>query len=325
MMLVWLAVGLGLLLGGGAALVRGASGLAARLGVSPMAIGLTVVAFGTSAPELTVNVLAAVGNQPDIAFGNVVGSNLANLGLVLGVAALIQPLRIRGRLIIREFPFLMLVSAVALVLALDPLLRGEPAAYDRADGIVPLLFFAIFLYIAVRDVVRDRLTDPLLAEAAHREALSRHPTLRGAGVLVGMGLVGLLVGGEVTVHATIEVARAVGLPEGVVALLLLAVGTSLPELVTSVIAVRQGETDMAVANVIGSNAFNLLFALPATVLVRPFALEPGASVDLVAALALSAIVLWMAVTHERRIVRWEGLLLVALWAAYGVLRVVFPG
>ena len=166
--LLLLAVGLTILAGAGDALVRGASGLARCLGISALAIGLTVVAFGTSAPELAVNTMAATRGQSGLSFGNVIGSNLANLGLILGVAALYRPLDIEGRIVAREIPMMLLATGATLVLGLDPSLRPVAAGYERADGAMLLLVFSVFLYTAVGDVVRRR-PDPVAQQA--REAV----------------------------------------------------------------------------------------------------------------------------------------------------------
>ncbi|NDY43549.1 sodium:calcium antiporter, partial [Dissulfurirhabdus thermomarina] len=154
-----LLLGLALLVGGGEVTVRGASALAREAGVPPVVVGLTVVAFGTSAPELAVNVAAAVTGRGGVCFGNIVGSNLANIGLILGTSALLRPIRIRGVIITREIPMMLLATAAALVLGFDGALRGLPEAYDRADGLVLVLLFGVFLYYTAADVLRNRPDD----------------------------------------------------------------------------------------------------------------------------------------------------------------------
>ena len=162
---LFLLAGLTMLLVGGASLVRGASGIAEAHGISPLVVGLTVVAFGTSAPELVVNVLGAIDGETDIAFGNIAGSNLANLGLVLGTAALIAPIAIEGQIIRRELPLLLLATTALLIMTLDSQLRGFDAVLDRSDGLVLLLLFGIFVYIMIMDFFRQ-VEDPLLATIA---------------------------------------------------------------------------------------------------------------------------------------------------------------
>ena len=158
---VLLIVGILLLLASGASLVRGASGIAESFGVSPLIVGLTVVAFGTSSPELVVNIIGALQGQTDIAFGNIAGSNIANLGLVLGCAAILTPITIQGQIIRRELPLLLLATTILLVMTLDPYIRGFSAILDRSDGLILFLLFGIFVYIVVSDFIRQQ-RDPLL-------------------------------------------------------------------------------------------------------------------------------------------------------------------
>lgn len=324
--LLWLGGGLGLLLAGGYALVRGASGLAASLGVSPVVIGLTVVAFGTSAPELAVNLSAALSGSSGLAFGNVVGSNLANLGFILGMAALLKPLAIEGRIVTREIPMMLLATAAALVLGLAADLAWAGDSYLRGDGVLLLLVFGVFMYTAVGDVVKQRAGDALLLQAGEAADAPVAPGKRWVDVmLVLVGLGGLVVGGELTVRAATALAERAGLSEGVIGLTVVAVGTSLPELATSLIAAHKGQMDIAVGNVIGSNIFNLLFILGVTATIAPVEVPPGGIVDLALLLALSALLLPLTITHGRRLVRWEGALLVAAWIGYTTYRVVVTG
>ncbi|MEZ5560948.1 MAG: sodium:calcium antiporter [Pseudomonadales bacterium] len=196
-----LLAGLAGLLGGGDALVRGASGLARTLGVSPIVVGLTVVAFGTSSPELVVNVLGALSGETDIAFGNVTGSNLANLGLVLGITAVIAPILVQGQIVRREIPLLMLGSAMLLVFASDDVLRGESPMIDRADGLGLLLVFCVFVYVLAGDLIRSRGADPLFSEISEvRRFQVMRPAYRDLFWLLG-GLVLLYFGGRLTIDS----------------------------------------------------------------------------------------------------------------------------
>lgn len=314
---VLFAVGLALLLGGGESLVRGASALARRLGWSTAVIGLTVVAFGTSAPELVVSLLSAARGTSEIAFGNVLGSNVANLGLLLGLTALILPLRVDSTLLTREIPLLLLVSAAALVMGLDRWLGTGDDLISRADGIVLLLLFVLFLYANARDVLRAPSADPLLvaADAARGAGVERAPSLGRAWFLTLVGLVGLASGGHLVVGAAVELARAVGVSEVVIGCTIVAVGTSLPELVTCLAAARQGQDDLAVGNLVGSNVFNLLFILGGTALLLPVPVPSGGWVDLAVSAALAGLLVPMAFT-QRRISRAEGAVLLAVYVAY---------
>lgn len=310
-----LVSGIALLLAGGEGLVRGASGLARKLGVSPLAIGLTVVAFGTSAPELAVNVLAAIDGDTGVSFGNVVGSNIANVGLILGCAALLRPLAVQSTVVVREIPMMLVASAAALVLGL------RAKVYDRTDGIVLLLFFGIFLYYTVMEVLRGRRADPVVAETEEATAPTTQRSPVADGALSVVGLAGLIAGAEATVTGAVSIAESLGIPRAVVALSVVAVGTSLPEMVTSLVAARRGQVDLAVGNVVGSNIFNVLFVLGVTTVVRPVAIPAGGVADLLVMGGLSAALLAFAVTHQRRIVRWEGGLLLVAYAVYLVVRV----
>lgn len=319
--LLFLALGLALLLVGGDLLVRGASGLARAAGVSPLIVGLTVVAFGTSAPELAVNLLAALDGKPGLSFGNVVGSNLANIGFILGLTAMVRPLEIQGKIITREIPLMLLSTLAVLALALDPTLTGREAVLDRGDGVVLLLFFLIFIYSAAKEIVVQRARrDPLVKQAEHVEAPGQTRAMLANVALVVVGLAGLLYGGDRTVESAIDLAVAFGVSETVIGLLIVGVGTSLPELATSILAVRKGETDIAVGNVVGSNVFNLLLVLGTTATVAEVPVPAGGIIDLLAVLALSLILLPFALSYDRRLVRWEGGVLMAGWIGYSVWR-----
>ena len=178
-------------------MVRGASGIAEASGVPPLVVGLTVVAFGTSAPELVVNVLGALEGQTELAFGNITGSNLANLGLVLGSAAIITPMTLKGEIIRRELPLLLLGTTVLLFMTLDPLLRDESPIIDRSDGLVMLLLFSIFLYLTVTDFLRQG-KDPLVTTIGELDIVS-HAEKRVNWLLIVGGVVGLAIGGQLTI------------------------------------------------------------------------------------------------------------------------------
>ena len=306
-------VGLVVLLAGGEALVRGASSLARRLGMSSAVIGLTVVAFGTSAPELVVSLLSAWKGTSEIAFGNVFGSNVANLGLLLGLTALLLPLRVDSTILSREIPLLVLVSVAAVFLGMDSWFTGEPDVFSRSDGWVLVLFFAVFLYANARDVLRG--SDPMLKEAVEEQ--EGDWTLRRAIVFTLLGLVGLAVGGQFVVGAAVEIARAAGLSEVVIGATIVAIGTSLPELVTCIAAARKGHDDLALGNLVGSNVFNLLFVLGITSAVSPVPVPTGGWIDLMISLLLAAALLPMA-RSGRRISRVEGALMLLAYIGYSV-------
>lgn len=320
-----LALGLLMLVIGGDLLVRGASTLARVLGVSELVVGLTVVAFGTSAPELAVNVLAAAQNEGDLSFGNVVGSNIANIGLILGIAAMIRPLQIRSQVIRRELPMMLLATVSIIIMAGDVLLRSGVAQFDMSDGLIMLLLFGVFLYYTAAEVLYKSGPDAIKTESAevlkHVAPDGSRKSLALSLVMTTAGLGLLLGGGHVTVDRASAIALAFGVPQVVIGLTLVAVGTSLPELVTSVAAVVRGQSDLAVGNVIGSNIFNLLFVLGVSSTLRPVPVPRGGWFDLLWMGALSLILVPMVLTANQRIIRREGLLLFGGYVVYVAWRV----
>jgi cation:H+ antiporter len=319
-----LLLGILLLLAGGAGLVSGATRLADRWGISPALVGLTVVAFGTSAPELVVNVIGALEDQTSIAFGNVAGSNLANLGLVLGVSALIIPVNLQGQLIRRELALLMLVTSMLAVMVIDLALSEGESRISRSDGLVLLLMFSTLVYISIGDLVRSR-QDPMVLRAETLEGVMTTVSKAGAGrdwVLILAGVAGLLAGGQLTITYGAELAAMLGVPPVIVGLLVVALGTSMPELVTSVIAAMRREADLCVGNVIGSNLFNILFVLPISSLVRPLPIPPGGLADVLFSLALAVAIVIVFLTGRARMGRATGLAFVLVYLAYMSYRVV---
>jgi len=321
--LLWLALGLSLLMLGGETVVRGATGLARLLGVSPLVIGLTVVAFGTSAPELAVNVIAAWEGMGDISFGNIFGSNMANIGLIVGCTALMRPILIRGVVIAREIPMMLLASAAAIVMGFDGALDGGKDQIDRADGILLLLLFLVFLYYTIGDFVRQRAGSE--ANGAIDESLGEDGSLTRHLMFTGVGLAALTWGADVTVESAASVARALGVSEVVIGLTILAVGTSLPELVASVVATMRGQAELAIGNVVGSNIFNLLLVAGVTSVVRPIPIPAGGHLDLLVVALLSLMLFGVSATANRRIIRGEALLLLSVYVGYILWRASSAG
>lgn len=318
--------GLILLVAGGEAMVRGVSSLAARLGISTLIIGLTVVAFGTSAPELAVNVAAVQRGANGLPFGNVFGSNLANLGLIVAVAALIRPLDVQSIVMRRELPMMLLATLLASVLAMDSIFKDGPDSYDGSDGVVLLLLFTVFLYYTGRDMLSERARqartlrgqDPAVEvneDGSEADSLPKSVFL----MLAGFG--GLVVGGSLTVGGAEGIARSLGISEAIIGLTLVALGTSLPELVASVIACLRGHTDLAVGNVVGSNIFNLLFVLGVTSTSGTVTVPADGIMDLIAVGALSLVFWVLTITDRGRVIRTEGILLLVLYVGYIGLRV----
>ena len=316
---VLLLAGLVLLLAGGAALVRGAGGIARSYGVSPLIVGLTIVAFGTSSPELVVNIIGALEGETDIAFGTIAGSNLANLGLVLGSAALITPIAIEGKIIRRELPLLLLATIMLLVMVMASDSEGFNPRLDRADGLILLLTFGIFVYIMVTDFIRRR-ADPLLMTIDSLSPKLKTTAGKDWGFAAG-GMIGLAVGGDMTIEHGVQLAGALGVTTTVVGIAVVAIGTSLPELVTSAIAAMRREADLCVGNVIGSNLFNTLLVLPVSALIAPLSIPHRGTTDIVIALLFAAALIPVFILRGKLMSRLSGGLFLAAWLAYMIFRV----
>ncbi len=329
------AAGIVIIVGGGEILVKGAAALARAAGISPLIVGLTVVAFGTSAPELAVAVQAAFTDSGTLAFGNIFGSNMANIGLIIGLSALLHPLPIDHLVIRRELPMMLLALAAAMAMAFDIELGEQRDFYARSDGLVLLLFFFVFIYYTLGDLGRQRLN--------HREKTTngnKSPdvaSMWAGGVpqpegnkriltnllLITIGLVGLIYGADLVVRGGVGVAREMGVPEVVVGLTLIAIGTSLPELVATLAAVRRNNIGLAVGGVVGSNIFNTLLITGVASTIRPMPIPVGGHLDLAATAILSLALFFVARTHNRRIIRYEGLALLAMWGTYVVSRSIW--
>jgi cation:H+ antiporter len=285
-------------------LVRGAAGLARAFGVSPLVVGLTVVSYGTSAPELAVSIVAAQGGKPDIALGNVVGSNIANIALILGITALIAPPQVEGRLIRRELPVLML-SALAVPAAL---LSGS---IERHEGVLLTTAAVLFTLLTFRWA---RVGAVGAAQPSHDAV----PWSRRSGLLLLslVGLAVLLVGGNVFVTGAVGLATAFGMSEKTVGLTVVAVGTSLPELAASLVAALRGHSELAVGNVVGSNIFNVLLILGVTSTIAPITGSLAAGrFDLSVMVCLTAFAVFV-MRRQRVVTRWEGGLLTAIYVAF---------
>ncbi len=305
-------VGLVVLVAGAEALVRGASRLATALGVRPLVVGLTVVAFGTSAPELAVGVGSAISGQPDIALGNVVGSNIANILLVLGLAAVVVPVATATRVVRREVPIMIAASLLLWLIAVS-------GRIERIEGL--LLLAGIVAYIVFLARTSRRATVAVRAEFAAEFAAGVDQRSRGIAASLGLGaagLVGLIVGASWIVDGAVALATTLGIPEVIVGLTVVAVGTSLPEIATSVAAGLRGHRDIAVGNVVGSCIFNILLVLGVTAVVspEPIPISPSLlAVDL--PLMVAAALACLPILYTGRLVsRREGVLLVAFYVAY---------
>lgn len=313
------AAGVLLLLLGGDLLVKGAVALAERHGVPPLTIGLTLVAFGTSAPELALNVAAALGGSSALTFGNMTGSSLTNMGLVLGLAALVRPVKVQSSLLRRELP--MLLGTVVLLLALSWLPGHLDTAgtlgLSRVDGVLLLGAFLGFLGMLLRAAKQPAKVGAALAGGA-TEAARSEPLLswRLAAVMVLGGLVLLGLGGKLGEVGAVGAAQALGMSQQLIGLTVVSLATTLPELVTSLMAMRRGQADMALGNIVGSNIFNLLFVLGTAAVIATVPLPLGGTPILLAVLGFTLLLFPLSISYDWTITRMEGLLLLLLYLAF---------
>ena len=303
-----LLLGLGLILVGANALTDGASAVAKRFGISDLVIGLTIVAMGTSAPELVVSVTAALNNSAELALGNVVGSNIFNILAIVGCTAMVMPISVGKGLMSKELPLVILSSLVMWAVASDTLLDGEAAnVVSRIDGILLLAFFAIFM----------RYTFSIAkADSPNTEEIKPMPIWKAALWIIG-GLAGLIFGGRYFVDGASGIARSLGVSESVIGLTLVAAGTSLPELATSVVAALKKNPGIAIGNVIGSCLFNVFFIIGTAATIAPLPLGGITQTDMLTLVGAS-VLLWFfgLVIGDRKITRVEGTFMVLCFIAY---------
>ncbi len=308
--LIILVVGFILLIKGADAFVDGASSTASNFKVPKMLIGLTIVAFGTSAPEFAVSVSALASGNNDMVLGNVIGSCILNILLILGIAALIRPIKVNDNTVRKELPLCMLISILLAVVFLDTMLGdGQTNLITRADALVLLLFFAVFLYYLVTLAKRK-------PESKAGKDEKPQFTLKKSLLFVAVGMIGIIVGSQMVVNGASSIAEAVGISERMISLTIIAFGTSLPELVTSVIAAKRGEQDLAVGNIIGSNIFNICIVLGLPVAF--FGTVSSASFQMldIFMLVSSAILLFIFALSSHKITRAEGAFMLVAFAIY---------
>lgn len=307
MSFVFLAVGVALLYAGGEGLVRGATAIGRRFGVSSIVIGLTIVSVGTSSPELAATLAGVFQGAPAVSFGNVVGSNIANLGLVLGLTALIWPLDIAARFIRREMPIMLIVSSSVFIVVIDGVIGRFEAA---------LFLLALAWYL--RSLILTHEGPDVEAEF-ERAYSGGHSSIWWSitGVVLGIGL--LIFGADLLIKGAVGFARSVGVSERVIGLTIVAFGTSLPELASCVVAAVRKEGDLVLGNLIGSNIFNVLFILGTTAAIRPIPVQTNEVWPDLVAMMIISLLAWVLLRTGRRLGRREGLLLMATYAGYMVL------
>jgi len=317
--IIFIIVGFVALVKGADWLVDGASAVAKRFGISDLVIGLTVVAFGTSMPEFVVNMVSVAEGSTDLALTNILGSNIINTFVILGLTALVYPIASQKRSRDFDIPMSIIAGLFVLVFVAVQLPFGEEGrGVGRIGGAILLLLFCYFLYNTFRHA-KDHPSEVPSDEGQSTKEIS----IRRALCLILGGLVGLIVGGELIVKSAVDLATRMGVSEAIIGLTIVALGTSLPELATSVIAAAKHNSDIALGNVFGSNIFNVFFVLATSSVIRPLPAYDGIELDACMA-ALGSIIVWLAVktNHERKVQRWAGALLLLVYGGYLTYRLL---
>lgn len=314
MSIVLLLVGLILLVKGADFFVEGSSSIAKRFNIPSMVIGLTLVAFGTSAPELAVSVSGSLNQSNGIVFGNVVGSNIVNLLFILGLSCLIKPIQVHLKTIIKEMPFAILTTVALMLMAMDGLINGDSqSVVSKAEGWILILFFLIYLYSMLEIAVLEKEVYP--------EGQIHSIPLKKSIILTIVGLLAIILGAKWVVDGAIDIARWLKISEITIGLTVVAIGTSLPELITSLVAAKKGENEIAVGNVIGSNIFNILFVLGLSSTIYPVSIGQENFADLWILFAAMVVVVPLMYTGKK-INRLEGALMVVAYLAYASFTVI---
>jgi cation:H+ antiporter len=304
-----LAAGFFVLIKGAGWLVSGASALAKRYNVSDLAIGLTIVAFGTSAPELVVNAISSTQNLPYLVFGNVIGSNNFNIFVILGIAGLITPLVVQSSTVWKEIPISFLAIVTFYLLANNFFVSSNPYL-SRIDGVILLIFFGLFLLYVYKQLKTSEVSTEDTAKGYSTSKIW---------LLIILGLGGLVLGGQLVVRSATSLATSLGVSQKIIGLTIVAFGTSLPELATSVVAALKKNSDIAVGNIIGSNIFNIFLIFGVSSLIRPMEFSSTFSVDILL-LALGTLILFIAMFtgRKKKLDRWEAAILLLIFAGYTV-------
>lgn len=287
--------------------VDGSSNLAKALKVPTLIIGLTIVAFGTSAPEAAVSVTSSLKGQNDMALGNVVGSNICNILLVLGVSALFNPLKAKKQIILKDFLFCLLSYLVLFVMVAGPFFLGENlGVLSRSDGLVLLCFLAVYLYSLILNINRNDM----------KKVEERKFSIKDI-ICIIVGIAGIILGGNLVVNSATKIAADFGVSEGLIALTVVAIGTSLPELVTSVVAAKKGETDIAIGNVIGSCIFNICFILGMSGSIKSIVIGFDSIIDILF-MGLSGLIVYLFSIKNKRIGAFKGLIMIGMYVLYTI-------
>ncbi|MEX2595055.1 MAG: calcium/sodium antiporter [Anditalea sp.] len=307
--LLILLAGFVMLILGADKLVDAASSLASKLGIPNIVIGLTIVAFGTSAPELAVNVFASVNNSTEMVLGNVLGSNLFNVLAILGITSIIYPLTVKNNTTWIEIPLSLLAAVTVYIIASDVFFDNmDQNLITRTDGLILLLFFSIFLVYNISLSINS----PDEAEIESKN----YTYLKGV-LFILLGLLGLVIGGRLIVSSAVNIAQSFGISERVIGLTIVSIGTSLPELATSLIAVRKKNPDIAIGNVVGSNIFNVFFILGTSTVITPVIVRSASFIDIAFNILAGVLLFVFLFTGKgRRLERWEGVIFLGIYIAY---------
>jgi cation:H+ antiporter len=295
--------------------VIGASSIAKSLNIPTIIIGLTIVAFGTSAPEAAVSISAAMKGQNDIAIANVVGSNIFNILFVLGVSAVIAPVKVQKTTIIKEFPFALLASLVLLILSHDIRFQGyNENVLTRSDGLMLFALFFIFMYYLLEMAISSK------EEMNVEQGSSRDPIIKSILLSIG-GIIGIIISGNLVVDSAINIAIDLGMSENLVGLTIVSIGTSLPEFVTSLVAAKKGESDIVMGNIIGSNIFNILFVLGASAIIHTMHVQPIVFIDMIIML-IATVITYLFAVSKKQVNRFEGIILILTYVVYIIFIII---
>lgn len=313
--IVMLVFGFMFLIKGADFLVEGASSFAKKLGISEIVIGLTIVAFGTSMPELIVNIFGSISGNNEIAYGNVIGSNILNILLIAGVAAIISPIAVKKNTALIEIPFSILITILFFCLVNDTIFGKSENNFTRIDALILLAVFAGFL-IYVFKTAKNNLGD----EAEGVKIFTTKKTV----LFIVMGFVGLFAGGKMIVDSAVSIANSIGISQKLIGLTIVALGTSLPELVTSSVAAYKGRNDIAIGNVVGSNIFNILLIMGVSGIISPMGYNPALfNFDMYTLMAVSGLLLLAMFTINKRVLdRIEGIIFIGLYIVYTVRLII---
>ncbi|MBE2246357.1 MAG: calcium/sodium antiporter [Candidatus Competibacteraceae bacterium] len=312
--IIFLIVGIVLTIYGANWLVDGASSLAKKLQISNLVIGLTVVSFGTSMPEFVVSLISAIDGRTDIAVGNVIGSNIFNILLILGLTATVYPIAVQRTTIWKEIPFTLLAAVVLLVMANDIIIDGSSTGLiSRIDGMVMVSFLIIFLYYSFETSKHTQSSESLVVRM--------YPIWKSV-LLITVGIIGLVGGGKLMVDGAVSIAESLGISEAIIGITIVSVGTSVPELATSLVAASKKNSDIAIGNVVGSNIFNIFFILGVSATISPLPFNADLNIDLLVCTFASVILFaFMFVGNKGKINRIEGIVMFLLYVLYIVYQI----